>query len=102
MRQIEVDGVKYAPISDFGPIKIVVLERGFIYVGHVDESDDTDIVIRNAVSLIRWGTTKHLGELANGPLESTKLGEPCDVTARWSHVVFRMEVSQDAWNTHCG
>ena len=102
MKNVEIEGVKYVPLADFGPIKIVALERGFIYVGHVDESDDKDIVIRGAVSLIRWGTTTHLGGLVNGPLENTKLGAPCDVTARWSQVNHRMEVSQDAWSKHCG
>jgi hypothetical protein len=104
--EIVVNGVKYAPATErnFGPIKIVVIERGFVYVGHVEEVEDEEkgeFLIRSARSLIRWGSSQHLGELVNGPLENTKLGAPCVVRVRESQVIHMIEVNQDAWKQHC-
>lgn len=53
---------------------IVVLDRGFVYVGQVTEQVDR-LVIRNARNIRRYGTTKGLGELRNGPLENTVLDD---------------------------
>jgi len=94
--RIEIDGVTFERVDRRGLIKIVVLERGFVYVGRVSEQDD-EITISGARSIIRWGTSQHFGELVNGPLANTKLGAPCDVRARWAQVIHTIEVNQDAW-----
>jgi hypothetical protein len=51
---------------------IVVLDRGFVYVGDVCDEGDY-VIIRNARNIRVWGTTAGLGELRNGPLANTKL-----------------------------
>jgi len=53
-------------------LQIAVLDRGFIYVGHV-ATDGEWCYIANAWNIRRWGTSRGLGELANGPLPDTKL-----------------------------
>jgi hypothetical protein len=60
-------------MSESNDLKIVILDRGFVLVGHV--KIDGDWVETTKASIIRrWGTTKGLGELAlNGPLANTKL-----------------------------
>ena len=103
MKEIVVDGVRYAPVEQSGPIKIVVIERGFVYVGRVSNGDGCDgqcVTIHGARSLIRWGSSQHLGELVNGPLENTKLGAACTVRVRESQIIHMIEVSQDAWKQH--
>lgn len=95
MKTIIVDGKKFVEEYN-GPIKIVVLERGFVYVGRV-EMNDTEITIYNARSLIQWGTTNHLGELVNGPTPKTKLGNSCNVRSFIQQVIHTIEVNQDAW-----
>jgi hypothetical protein len=99
-REITVDGELYVRACDSGPIKIVVLERGFVYIGRVDQESDPIITIHSARSIIRWGTTKHLGELVNGPLSNTTLGDPCTVQCRIGQVIHMIEVSQDGWRKH--
>lgn len=94
-----VDGTRFVPVDECGEIQIVVLERGFIYVGRFADSGKA-IVIRGARSLIRWGTDQHLGQLFAGPLPKTKLGASCTVRARGSQVIHTMEVDQDAWAHH--
>ena len=97
MDTVIVNGVEYVRKDTTGEIKIVVLERGFVYVGRYHEDGD-QITITNARCLVRWGTTKHLGELVNGPLTNTKLGAPCTVRARVAQVIHTIEVNQNDWN----
>jgi hypothetical protein len=51
---------------------IVVLDRGFVYVGDITV-DDEWVRISNAKNIRVWGTKNGLGELRNGPLADTKL-----------------------------
>jgi hypothetical protein len=51
---------------------IVIAQRGFVFVGDVS-TDGDELVISNASTIRRWGTEKGLGELCDGPLESTVL-----------------------------
>jgi hypothetical protein len=59
---------------------IVVLDRGFVYVGDVS-CDDHYVTITNARNIRKWGTTEGLGELRNGPLADTKLDKVGEVIA---------------------
>lgn len=53
--------------------QIVVLDRGWVYVGNVIIEGDL-VRIHNARCIRRWGTTKGLGELAlTGPTKNTVL-----------------------------
>ena len=103
MKTVVIDGVTYAPLAEMemGEIQIVVLERGFVYVGRFG-NDGTTVTIRSARAIIRWGTSAHLGELQNGPLENTKLGQACTVRCLPSQVIHYVEVNQDAWSKHIG
>ena len=49
---------------------IAVLDRGFVYVGNVRREADF-LIITNASNIRKWGTTKGLGQLVNGPLADT-------------------------------
>ena len=54
-------------------LNIVILDRGFVYVGDVEISGDW-VIITNAKNVRRWGTSQGLGELAaKGPQPETKL-----------------------------
>ena len=67
---------------------IVVLDRGFVYVGDVKEETDR-IIISNAKNIRRWGTSKGLGELRNGPLSDTTLDIVGEVMA-FKHSVMHL------------
>ena len=59
--------------NSFEGLNIVILDRGFVYVGDVTIEGEW-VVIANAKNVRRWGTTQGLGELAlKGPQESTRL-----------------------------
>jgi hypothetical protein len=100
---ITIDDVKYVRADSIpaptGDIKIVVLDRGFVYVGRVDLDDlDGDFcVIRNAKNIRIWGTTKGLGELVNGPLSGTKLDLVGTVRAPMRAVISLIDVNGASW-----
>lgn len=68
--------------------KIVVLDRGFVYVGDVHEQEDR-VLILNAKNIRVWGTTNGLGELRNGPLSGTKLDMVGEVSA-YKHAIIHL------------
>jgi hypothetical protein len=91
-----VNGIEYIPKPAEGDIKIVVLERGFVYVGEVTELDD-GIRVENARNIIRWGTSRHIAELVNGPLEDTRLGDVCSFKAYTHSVIHMLDVESEKW-----
>ena len=98
---IRIDNVEYvradavAPPS--GDVKIVVLDRGFVYVGSVEIIDDF-CIINNAKNIRIWGTTKGLGELIAGPTSSTKWDKSGTVRAPIRAVISLIDASEK-WNT---
>jgi hypothetical protein len=55
-------------------LRIVVLDRGWVYIGYLNEEDS---ILEKASCIRRWGTSKGLGELAlEGKKENTVL-EKC-------------------------
>jgi hypothetical protein len=79
-------------------IKIVVLDRGFVYVGKVKLSKDF-VTIESASNIRYWGTTRGLGELVNGPLEKTKLDPVGKVLAPARALISLIDVNQAAWKS---
>jgi hypothetical protein len=65
---------------------IVVLDRGFVYVGDVT-CDDQWCVIKNAKNIRIWGTTKGLGSLVSGPTSKTVLDDVGTVRAPMRSVI---------------
>jgi hypothetical protein len=53
-------------------LQIAVLDRGFVYIGRV-VTDSEWCYIENAWNIRRWGTTRGLGELVDGPTSDTQL-----------------------------
>ena len=96
-----IDEVKYiradAVPDTKGDTKIVVLDRGFVYVGKVSYDGDF-LMIHNAHNIRVWGTTRGLGELVNGPTSSTKLDKAGTVRAPMRAVIFTLDVIGAKWS----
>lgn len=83
--------------SDFTAPQIVILDRGFVYVGDVSISGDW-VLISNAKNVRRWGTTKGLGELAkSGPLSNTILDPAGTVRAPLRALIGLIECEASSW-----
>lgn len=79
-----------------GDIKIVVVDRGFVYVGNCEIGADF-VVMRNARNIRVWGTTKGLGELVGGPTSATKLDKVGTVRVPSRAVISIIDVEQSKW-----
>ena len=55
-------------------MNIVVADAGFVYIGNVTCQGDY-VLIGDAKNIRKWGTTKGLGELRNGPTKDTVTDE---------------------------
>jgi hypothetical protein len=102
INEIVLNGITYVPkgsqaVEHTGDIKIVVLQRGWIYVGRF-EKDWNHCKLHNAYNIRTWGTTKGLVELVNGVTSSTKL-DKCEgvVEFDWLTVIHTITVNKDKW-----
>ena len=77
---------------------IVVLDRGFVYVGDV-EIDKESCIITNARNIRYWGTENGLGELAlNGPTGKTKLDTVGTVRVPIHALIHTIDTEKSKWN----
>jgi hypothetical protein len=109
---ISIDGVNYVredsigsakevifdkePKVKEGPIKIVVLDKGFVYIGVPDLKDGL-VTISNAYNIRYWGTTQGLGELRNGPTSKTKIDKVGTVTVPFHALISMIETDNTKW-----
>ena len=102
IEEIVIDGTIYVPKDSIvksyeGDIKIVVLQRGWVYIGRF-ERNGNDCKLHNAYNIRSWGTTKGLPELVNGATKDTVL-DPCFGTLEFDYltVVCTITVDQSKW-----
>lgn len=80
--------------------RVIVLQRGWVVVGDVEQYGP-EIKVSNGSVVRRRGTTKGLGELAEkGPLESTVL-DPCPpMRCHELTIVLQIDCNEEAWAAH--
>jgi len=77
---------------------IVVVDRGFVYVGNVEVTDDW-CVVSNAHNIRKWGTRKGLGQLAEeGSQEETVLDRVGVVRIPMRAVISIIDTEVGKWN----
>jgi len=79
-------------------LKIAVLDRGFVYIGHV-VTDGEWCYISNTWNIRRWGTSRGLGELVGGPTAGTILDRVGDVRAPMHALQHLIEVEAGKWTS---
>ena len=81
-----------------GGTKIVVLQRGWVAVGHYFRKG-TECRLENASIIRRWGTTEGLPQLANqGPLGETKLEKSVTpIRFHRSAEILTIDCNEDKW-----
>ena len=102
INEVEINGIKYVRKDSItknyeGDVKIVILQRGWIYIGRFERVGN-DCKLHNAYNIRSWGTTKGLPELVNGATSSTKL-DKCEgiVEFDWLTVVHTITVNSKSW-----
>ena len=82
-----------------GAIRIVVLQRGWVYVGRYHRTGD-ECTLTNASCIRTWGTTNGLGQLVNGPTEITKLDKAGTVRFHIAAQVNTLDCVEEKWSSH--
>lgn len=100
---ITLDGVDYVRADSIvtqvpaeSPVRIVVLQRGWVVVGYYAEDGDR-VTVSNASVIRRWGTTRGLGELVSGPTSETVLDPVGTVEAHRLGVVLTVACGAESW-----
>ena len=101
-KSITVDGVEYVKKGSEEPtnsnIKIVVLQRGCVFIGRWKQEGDM-CSLDNAYTIRTWGTSKGLGELAlEGKKTGTKLDKAGHVEFHQLTTVAVINCSEELWN----
>lgn len=73
--------------------QIVVIDNGFVHVGECCIQDDI-LEICDCKNIRKWGTTKGIGELINGPTKSTVTDDCGTVLVPVSRIVFFLRVTR--------
>lgn len=101
-KAVEIDGVRYIPESEArdlsdSPIRIVIAQRGWVFVGRYRE-DGERVHLADARVIRKWGTSRGLGELVDGPLTDTVLDPAGDVTLHVLGVVATIACDGSKWD----
>lgn len=74
---LTINGVEYVRKDSIptqqaiGDCRIIVADRGWVFVGNCEDHPDGSVTITNCKNIRKWGTTAGLGELVNGPRPAT-------------------------------
>lgn len=101
--EIVVNGTTYVPKGsnvqeNNSPIKICVLQRGWNVIGRF-ERDGNQCRLHNASVIRVWGTSKGLGEIADGGPTSKTVLDKCHGTVEFDYltVVLTIDCKESAW-----
>ncbi len=106
MNSVSINGMEYVPKGSqvnyvASPVKIVILQRGWVMAGYYKREGD-NCSLTNAVVLRKWGTTKGLGEIAkNGPNSETTL-DPTNGLVEFHRLteVATISCNEGKWKSH--
>lgn len=86
-----------SPQTCVNELVIVVLQRGWVIVGHLT-INGTVCEMLDARVVRRWGTTDGLGELAKeGPLKNSMIESPCPQKFHTASIVTRFVCDSGKW-----
>lgn len=99
MDTVTINGVEYVRKASDAPIKIAILQRGWVMVGRF-ERNGNDCVLRDASVVRVWGTTQGIGEIAlNGPTKKTVLDKCGTVQFDYLTAVCLIDCEEAKWLT---
>ena len=99
MDKIEVNGIEYQPVNKSDDIRIVILQRGWVFIGRYSETEK-GCVLTNAKNYRYQGSKKDFGYVAeNGPSAECKL-DPCNLPVRFHPmtVIATLDCEMEKWN----
>ena len=101
LRINEVDYIRKDRLDIVGDVKIVILQRGWVFVGRFKRTG-SDCTLTDAANIRKWGTEgKGLGEIAkNGPTARTQLDTMHGIVSfDYLTVVAMVDCDGDKWKS---
>ncbi len=77
-------------------VRIVIGQRGFVWVGEWTQDGD-EIIVKHCRNIRRAGTTAGFGELVNGPLKQTVLDPVGTLRLHRLSVVASYDCNPEKW-----
>jgi hypothetical protein len=98
--KVIIDGIEYIPSNTSNsPIKIVILQRGWVVIGKYAEEENDMCILTDAYVIRAWGTSNGLGELAlEGKQSNTKLDKTGVVRFHKLTTVGIIDCVEKKWN----
>ena len=99
MSNVTLNGVEYAPINQSSDVRIVILQRGWVFIGNYQKVSDSECVLTNAKNYRRQRSGQGFGYVAkHGPSEECVL-DPCELPVRFHPmtVVATIDCEASAW-----
>ena len=75
---------------------IVVLDRGWVFVGKLTYDEDGNGVLTHAANIRQWGTTQGLPEIQSGPTPKTVL-DRCSLPIRFQSAILTLDAAEEGW-----
>lgn len=107
INEIKVNGVDYVRKDSVtekvysGDVKIVILQRGWVYVGRYKQNENMMCELNSSYCIRKWGTTKGLPELKDGPTKDTILDPAGKVTFHLLTTIAIIDVDGEVWKKYC-
>ncbi|MCP3882373.1 MAG: hypothetical protein GY701_28860 [Sulfitobacter sp.] len=97
MSDVTIDGVIFTPKKRLGARHIVVLDRGWIFVGDLSRDEDGNYRLTNAANIRKW-SSGGFGGLTRDPKGSGAVLDPSeDLRFDATAPLFTVPV-EDSWN----
>lgn len=96
LEQLEPQATQTPPVRYLNALALVVCDRGWVYIGQAGQDGDW-MMISGARQITRWGTTKGLNELVDGPTSNTRLGAPASIRVPMRAVITVIPVVASKW-----
>lgn len=78
-----VNGVEYKPVNQEKDVRIVILQRGWVFVGNFKKVSDSECILTNAKNYRQQRSGKGFGYVAkHGPTSECKLDD-CELPVRF-------------------
>ena len=104
INEVKLNGIDYVrkdsiPENSYpGDVKIVILQRGWVYIGRLTINQENSMCeLNSAYCIRRWGTTKGLSELKDGALKDTILDPAGKVVFHILTTIAIISADGDAW-----
>ena len=95
-KTITVDGITYTRAEEPCPLSLLILHRGFIYVGEIVECHSDALSVKNAANVRKW-ERGGIGGLTIGAKSSGATLDACADFSVPDHAIIAVHALAEGW-----